>query len=118
MPEHCLHTDTLHTFRRYRMNLTPQWPALALAALLCACASEPTARAPAAALDCTAMQDEIRAAREAQHVAEQQQHDAWKAVVPFAVLARYGQGKSAAEASAQRLAELEQQAALRGCVMP
>lgn len=100
------------------MNPNRTLPVLALAALLCACASEPPARMSATALDCTAMQDEVRAAREAQHLATQQQQDAWKAVVPFAVMARYSQGKSAAEASAQRLDELQQQAALHGCVLP
>ena len=100
------------------MNSNRTLPMLALAALLGACASEPPARTPATALDCTAMQDEVRAAREAQHLATQQQQDAWKAVVPFAVMARYSQGKSAAEASAQRLDELQQQAALHGCVLP
>jgi hypothetical protein len=100
------------------MKRIPAALTLALAALLGACASQPPASAPSAALDCTAVQDEIRAASEARHVAEQQQKDAWKAVVPFAVLARYGQGKSAVEAADQRLAELQQQAALRGCVLP
>jgi hypothetical protein len=39
-------------------------------------------------------------------------------VVPFAVMARYGQGKAAATESQQRLDALQQQAALRGCAIP
>jgi hypothetical protein len=94
-------------------------PLLALAALLGACAQTPEAPATqVAALDCAALQAEVSAAEHAARLAAQQQHDAWKAVVPFAVMARYGQGKAAANESQQRLAELQQHAALRGCAIP
>lgn len=93
--------------------------ALACAAVLAACAHTPAAQdAQTAALDCASLEAQIDTTAQAQRHAEQQQHDAWKAVVPFAVVARYGRGKAAAGESAQRLAELQQHAALRGCAIP
>jgi hypothetical protein len=92
---------------------------IALAALLAACAQAPGAsETQLAAFDCRAIEAQIDTAAEAQRAAAQQQHDAWKAVVPFAVLARYGQGKAAADESQQRLDALRQQAALHGCAIP
>jgi hypothetical protein len=92
---------------------------LALGALLMACAQTPAPPATqVAALDCASLASELHAAAESQRVAEQQQQDAWKAVVPFAVVARYAKGKAAAQGSEQRLAELQRQAATRGCPMP
>lgn len=101
--------------------MTPPTIALALAcaAVLAACAQAPSAPdLQTAALDCAALEAQIDSTAQVQRRAEQQQHDAWKAVVPFAVVARYGQGKAAAGESAQRLAELQQHAALRGCAIP
>lgn len=93
--------------------------AIAFGALLAACAQTPAAPPTnVAALDCAALDAEFRANAESQRAAALQQHDAWKAVVPFAVIARYGQGKAAAQESEQRLADLQQQAALRGCLSP
>jgi hypothetical protein len=60
----------------------------------------------------------MQAAAESQRGAAQRQQDAWKAVVPFAVVARYGQAKAAAQESALRLAELQQHAARHGCPLP
>jgi len=100
------------------MNHRHPLAALALCAWLCACASQPTPASPAAAPDCAALDNEVRAAQQAQRAAEQQQQDAWKAVVPFAVMARYGKGKAAADESQQRVLALQQEAALRGCVAP
>jgi hypothetical protein len=92
---------------------------LALAAALAGCAQAPTqSAASTAALDCAALEAEVDAAAQAQRTALQQQHDAWKAVVPLAVLARYGQGGAAATESEQRLDALRQHAALRGCAIP
>jgi hypothetical protein len=92
---------------------------VALMALLAACAQAPTTPAvQTAALDCAAIEAQIANAADAQRAAAQQQHDAWKAVVPFAVVARYGKGKAAANESQQRLQELQQHAALRGCAIP
>lgn len=101
------------------MNAIFSTTGIALAILLAACAQVPSAPdASIAALDCAAIEAQIDAAAQQQRAAAQQQHDAWKAVVPFAVLARHGQGKAAANESQQRLDSLQQQAALRGCAIP
>jgi hypothetical protein len=90
-----------------------------LAAALTACAQTPSTPAKqTAALDCAALEVQIETAVQQQRAAAQQQNDAWKAVVPFAVMARYGQGKAAASDSRQRLDELQRHAALRGCSIP
>jgi hypothetical protein len=91
---------------------------LALAALVTACAATPQSDVQVATLDCSAVEAELAHNAEAQRAAAQQQQDAWKAVVPFAVMARYGQGKAAAAESEQRLAELQAQAARQGCAGP
>jgi len=83
--------------------------------LLAACANAPRAQDTAAALDCSALDAEMARAADAQHTAAQQQQDAWKAVVPVAVAARYGHGKAAAAESQQRLSELQAQATQQGC---
>jgi hypothetical protein len=100
------------------MNRLFHVASLALAAALAACAQVPaTPTPPGAALDCAAIEAQVDAAAQQQRAAAQQQRDAWKAVVPFAVMARYGQGKAAASESQQRLDELQQHAALRGCAI-
>ena len=92
---------------------------LVLAATLSACARTPSAPdTQTAALDCAAIEAQIETAAQQQRAAAQQQREAWKAVVPFAVVARYGQGKAAASVSQQRLDELQRHAALRGCAIP
>jgi hypothetical protein len=106
------------------MNPVLPTMSIALAALLGACAQTPSAPdTQMAALDCGAIEAQIDAAAQQQRAAAQRQHDAWKAVVPFAVVpfavvARYGQGRAAASESQQRLDALQQQAALRGCAIP
>jgi hypothetical protein len=92
--------------------------ALTLTALIGACASAPPVDAPVAALDCNAVETELQRNAEAHRAAEQKQQDAWKAVVPFAVMARYGQGKAALAESEQRQADLQAQAARQGCAGP
>lgn len=91
---------------------------LVLCAQLVACASQSTPATSVAGFDCAALGRELRAAEEAQRAAAQQQQDAWKAVVPFAVMARYGKAKAAADESQQRLEALHQEAAVRGCATP
>ena len=101
------------------MNPIPSTMTVTLVALLAACAQTPSTPAVSmAALDCAAIEAQIDKAAQQQRAAAQQQHDAWKAVVPFAVMARYGQGKAAASEAQQRLDELQQHAALRGCAIP
>jgi hypothetical protein len=105
------------------MTFLPRGPsasALAVAAWLAACAQTPPAT-PAlqvASLDCASLASEIHAADEARRAAEQRRQDAWKVLVPFAVLARYGQADAAVDESGQRLAQLRRQADERGCPQP
>jgi hypothetical protein len=90
-----------------------------IATLLVACAQTPARpEAPLASLDCAALASEIHAAAEAQRAAAQQRQDAWKAVVPFAVAARYAKGKAAEQQLEQQLAELQQHAARQRCPAP
>jgi hypothetical protein len=101
------------------MNPIRSTTSIALASLLAACAQVQSERPTSmAAPDCAAIEAQIDAAAQQQRAAAQEQHDAWKAVVPFAVLARYGQGKAAANESQQRLDALQQRAALRSCAIP
>jgi hypothetical protein len=105
------------------MTRTPLTTTAMLAAslglsLLAACASAPPAHDTVAAHDCSALDAEIARAAAAQRSAAQQQQDAWKVVVPVAVVARYGQGKAAAAESQQRLGELQAQATRQGCREP
>lgn len=101
------------------MNSVISSTSVALAAVLAACVHVPgTAAAQTVAIECAAIEAQIATAAQRQRTAAQQQQDAWKAVVPFAVLARYGQGKAAVHESQQRLDALRQDAALRGCAIP
>jgi hypothetical protein len=93
--------------------------AIAGAALLAACASPPAGRPTAAApADCSAIGTEIAHAEEARRAATQKQDDAWKAVVPFAVAARYASGKAAVADADRQLAELRTESDRRGCTAP
>jgi hypothetical protein len=101
------------------MNRIISTTSVVLAAVLTACAQAPSTPAvQTTALDCTALEAQIDNAAQQQRAAAQRQRDAWKAVVPFAVMARYGQGKAAASEAQQRLDGLQQRAALRGCAIP
>jgi len=87
--------------------------ACALAAMLSACASTPTPTTIPA--DCGQLDAQIAGTEDARRSALDKQHDAWKAVVPFAVAARHASGKSAAAAADERLVELRAASARQGC---
>jgi hypothetical protein len=100
------------------MNRTPFVITTTLTAIalgLVACASVPPAEHAATARDCAALDAEMARTAEAQTAAKLQQQDAWKAVVPFAVAARYGQGMAAATESQQLMSALQAQATSLGC---
>lgn len=86
-----------------------------------ACADVPPADTAASApgtaprFDCSRVDADIAHAQEARRVALEQGESAWKAVVPFVVLARKASSKSAAGEADKRLAELRQQARQQGC---
>ena len=79
-------------------------------------AAQPAAApAPASIYSCNELRAEIAEAERAKHAAERAGDDAWKAVVPVAVIARFARGKKAAADAAERLAQLEAAADRRGC---
>lgn len=93
---------------------------LLAAALLAGCASShraPDAPRPAASLQCSELATEIaQVDRERQQAVEQQQ-GAWKAVIPFAVAARYAGARSDVGAADERLVELRGEFANKGCAI-
>lgn len=95
----------------------------ALAALTTACANTPGATraatptiAPTATSpDCRQLGAQIAQAEQARRTALENQKDAWKAVVPFAVAARYAKSKATAGQADQQLAALKTQYSQQGC---
>lgn len=80
--------------------------------LLSACASGPIATEPAS---CAELQAELHRAEAEQRAAAQQRDDAWKAVLPVAVAARYASSRSAGAEADRRLAALRAASAQRQC---
>ncbi len=91
--------------------------ALAAALLLGACASRaPEAPAQAhAAAGCVELKARRAAAADTRREAEQKKHDAWKAIVPFAIAARRAQAGQAIEAAEREQAALAAAAQKQGC---
>jgi hypothetical protein len=82
------------------------------------CASTPTATpktATSIAPDCGQLSTEIASAEADMHAALEKEKGAWKAIVPFVVVARYADGKLAANRSDQQLDVLRAEFARRGC---
>jgi hypothetical protein len=90
---------------------------LAVVALISGCASAPTSEPGAAAAisECKDLDAEIAAVEVAKRQSLAKQQDAWKVVIPFAVLARYAGAKSAAAEADQRLNELRSEFARQSC---
>jgi hypothetical protein len=86
---------------------------LLAALLVSACASAPQPVATAA--DCTQIDTQLAAARASQRDAQQRKDDAWKVIVPFAVVAKRAQAGSDLEAAEQRIAELQAAQVRQGC---
>ena len=88
--------------------------ALALAAV--GCASVPDgATVPPATASCAALGAEATRLAEAKRVAVGKEQGAWKAVVPFAVAARYASGKAAVDEADRQLAALQARSSRQGC---
>jgi hypothetical protein len=85
--------------------------------LLGACASAPTQQTTAAA-DCSAIAASIAQTEQERRDALEQGDSAWKAVVPFAVLARKAKARSAVEQADARLVELQAASGRQGCSRP
>jgi hypothetical protein len=72
----------------------------------------PAAEAPAdAAVDCTALDVALQRTEQARRAAQDDSDNAWKAVVPFVVLARKASAKSALDDADRQLAALKVQRA-------
>jgi hypothetical protein len=65
--------------------------------------------------DCSQLEAEIAQAAADKRAALKKEQDAWKAVVPFAVAARFVSGKSAAESADKRFARLQAEFTRQGC---
>jgi hypothetical protein len=77
--------------------------------ILAAAASAP------APMSCDDIGQEIARTETARLEALEKQNTAWKAVIPFAIVARHASGKAAAEEAGQRLAVLREQYERQGC---
>jgi len=91
-------------------------PVVMAASLLPACASTPHgATTVAAETSCTTLATGIADAQAARGAAEAERQNAWKAVVPFAVAARYAKAGTALDVAEQRLRQLHAEAAQKDC---
>lgn len=92
--------------------------ALALPALLAACAQIPASTVSEAqfgSLSCAQLAQQVDEAKATVAAAEQAKGDSWQAILPFIVAARYGQASSAAGEAERRLALLSEQSTRAGC---
>ena len=80
------------------------------AAVLARLALNASAAEPATALECTRLEAVVAPAEQARRAAVEQSDNAWKAVVPFVVLARKASARSALEEADRTLAALKAQA--------
>lgn len=98
---------------------TPSLIALiAVTALTAGCAGAPassTAPAASMATGCSQLSAEIANTGEARRAALEKEKAAWKAVVPFAVAARYVSGKSAVDKADRQLETLHADFHRQGC---
>ena len=98
------------------MHPRPAALALFCAAGLAGCASPPGASASSALpAACGDLQQAMAQAEQARPAAVHKQESAWKAVIPFAVAARYAQGRSEMDEAEARLAELQAASQAQGC---
>lgn len=81
---------------------------------LAACASPPPSTAVAGG-DCATIAESMAAQQQAQRSAEADRQQAWKAVVPFVVAARYASAGAAGREAESRQRELLAQADAQGC---
>jgi hypothetical protein len=91
---------------------------IATTALAIGCASTPTestAPTQSAVRDCHQLSAEIAVAEAEKHAALEKEKGAWKAVVPFVVVARYADGKLAANKSDKQLDKLRAEFTRQGC---
>ena len=101
------------------MKLILRVPAVLLGAtLVAACTQIPksaVAEAQFTSLNCAELAQQAEAARATKTTAEQAKGEAWHAVLPFVVAARYADASSASGEADRRLALLAEQSTRRGC---
>ena len=102
------------------MKLHPMPIALALAALTPWAGAQTPAHGPPMrpAADCAQLAAEIDRTDEARRTAVEEGDTAWKAIVPFVVLARKASSKAAVDEADKKLGDLKAQAQRQGCAVP
>ncbi|MFT3953785.1 MAG: hypothetical protein QM722_05135 [Piscinibacter sp.] len=96
---------------------------LTLVVLAAGCSTRPDAHhdrdpaADAAPGDCAALQADVRNAEQAVAEAQEQKQNAWKAVVPFAVVARQAQARSTGAQAERQLERLRGAQRRQGCAV-
>jgi hypothetical protein len=86
-----------------------------IAAFLAGCAGATTTSAPLAGAQCQELTADLAATHAERRAGLEKQQGAWKAVVPFAVVARYAKGKAEVAGAEERRAELQRELAQRDC---
>lgn len=119
-PDGCRHPAVApHGTLEHKARLLTAWCSmLAAAALTTGCASAPArTAAPAASIAqaCGALAADIARAETARLAASQKQQDAWKAVIPFAIAARYARAQAEGAEADQALAALTIEFTRQGC---
>ena len=87
-------------------------------ALLLACpvhAQTDSSAEPASGYECSRLRTEIAGAESAKRAAAEKQQNAWKAVIPFAVLAQHSSATSKVAGADKRLNDLNAELTRRGC---
>jgi len=103
------------------MNRQSSIAATLLTLAIAACANTPRQSPHAGEVampstpSCAQLEEHLARAEEARRAADERGQNAWKAVVPFLVAARYASGKAASNEAEEAIAGLRSQAALRGC---
>lgn len=98
-----------------------KWHPMPTALVLVALSPWASAQAPAhgprtlPTSDCTQLAAEIERAEEARRVAVEEGENAWKAIVPFVVLARKASSKATVEEADRKLADLKGQSLRQRC---
>jgi outer membrane murein-binding lipoprotein Lpp len=102
-----------------RTSISFSLAALVAVVALAGCASGPTKSDPqtaAAMSSCSQLNAEIARTEAARRAAQEKKETAWKGVVPFVVVERYGSGKAGMQQADRRLVELQSEFIKRGCV--
>jgi hypothetical protein len=89
--------------------------ATAVLAVLAGCAQPGAVTQPSGPADCPQLERELAELNKARQDAAAKQSEAWKAIVPFAVVGRYASGKSAEAQAEQEIAARNAEMQRQGC---